>query len=78
MTLGDERLLTLVARSVAISTAQHVRVLQTWPGSQPSFSWAAFLVTSTLGFPDVGGVITGGIACYVRIRQQPTALQGNS
>jgi hypothetical protein len=58
MTLGDERLLTLVARSVAISTAQHVRVLQTWPGSQPSSSWAtarqaglppraAFLVTST-------------------------------
>jgi 2-dehydropantoate 2-reductase len=28
-----------------------------------------------LGFPGVGGVITGGIACYVRIRQQPTALQ---
>jgi ketopantoate reductase len=28
-----------------------------------------------LGFPGVGGVMTGGIADYVRIRQQPTALQ---
>ena len=27
-----------------------------------------------LGFPGVGGVMTGGIADYVRIRQQPTAL----
>jgi len=28
-----------------------------------------------LGFPGVGGVLTGGTAEYVRIRQQPTALQ---
>lgn len=28
-----------------------------------------------LGFPGVGGVMTGGTAGYVRIRQQPTALQ---
>jgi 2-dehydropantoate 2-reductase len=28
-----------------------------------------------LGFPGVGGVIAGGTADYVRIRQQPTALQ---
>jgi 2-dehydropantoate 2-reductase len=28
-----------------------------------------------LGFPGVGGVMTGGTADYVRIRQQPTALQ---
>ena len=28
-----------------------------------------------LGFPGVGGVKTGGTAEYVRIRQQPTALQ---
>ena len=28
-----------------------------------------------LGFPGVGGVMTGGTAEYVRIRQQPTALQ---
>jgi len=27
-----------------------------------------------LGFPGVGGVMAGGIADYVRIRQQPTAL----
>jgi 2-dehydropantoate 2-reductase len=27
-----------------------------------------------LGFPGIGGVMTGGIAEYVRIRQQPTAL----
>ena len=27
------------------------------------------------GFPGVGGVMTGGTADYVRIRQQPTALQ---
>ena len=27
-----------------------------------------------LGFPGVGGVMTGGTADYVRIRQQPTAL----
>jgi 2-dehydropantoate 2-reductase len=28
-----------------------------------------------LGFPGVGGVMAGGTADYVRIRQQPTALQ---
>jgi 2-dehydropantoate 2-reductase len=28
-----------------------------------------------LGFPGVGGVLTGGSADYIRIRQQPTALQ---
>jgi 2-dehydropantoate 2-reductase len=28
-----------------------------------------------LGFPGVGGVMTGGTAEYIRIRQQPTALQ---
>ena len=28
-----------------------------------------------LGFPGIGGVLTCGIARYVRIRQQPTALQ---
>ena len=28
-----------------------------------------------LGFPGIGGVMTGGTAEYVRIRQQPTALQ---
>jgi 2-dehydropantoate 2-reductase len=28
-----------------------------------------------LGFPGMGGVLSGGIADYVRIRQQPTALQ---
>ena len=27
-----------------------------------------------LGFPGVGGVMADGIASYVRIRQQPTAL----
>lgn len=31
-----------------------------------------------LGFPGVGGVIRGGVAEYVRIRQQPTALQAGS
>jgi 2-dehydropantoate 2-reductase len=31
-----------------------------------------------LGFPGVGGVMTGGTADYVRIRQQPTALQESS
>ena len=28
-----------------------------------------------LGFPGVGGIMTGGTAEYARIRQQPTALQ---
>jgi 2-dehydropantoate 2-reductase len=28
-----------------------------------------------LGFPGIGGVLADGIASYVRIRQQPTALQ---
>jgi ketopantoate reductase len=28
-----------------------------------------------LGFPGIGGVLTGEIASYIRIRQQPTALQ---
>jgi 2-dehydropantoate 2-reductase len=31
-----------------------------------------------LGFPGVGGAMTGGTADYVRIRQQPTALQESS
>jgi ketopantoate reductase len=31
-----------------------------------------------LGFPGIGGVMTGGTADYVRIRQQPTALQQTS
>jgi 2-dehydropantoate 2-reductase len=31
-----------------------------------------------LGFPGVGGVLTGGAAEYVRIRQQPTALPETS
>jgi 2-dehydropantoate 2-reductase len=31
-----------------------------------------------LGFPGVGGVMAGGTADYVRIRQQPTALQQSS
>lgn len=31
-----------------------------------------------LGFPGAGGVLTGGTADYVRIRQQPTALQQTS
>ena len=31
-----------------------------------------------LGFPGVGGVLTGGTAEYVRIRQQPTALPETS
>ncbi len=28
-----------------------------------------------LGFPGIGGIMTGGTADYVRIRQQPTALE---
>ncbi len=31
-----------------------------------------------LGFPGVGGVMRNGVAEYVRIRQQPTALQAGS
>jgi 2-dehydropantoate 2-reductase len=31
-----------------------------------------------LGFPGIGGVMTSGTADYVRIRQQPTALQQTS
>ena len=31
-----------------------------------------------LGFPGVGGLMAGGTADYVRIRQQPTALQQSS
>ena len=31
-----------------------------------------------LGFPGVGGVMAGGTADYVRIRQQPTALPAGS
>ena len=31
-----------------------------------------------LGFPGIGGVMTGGTAGYVRIRQQPTALEQTS
>lgn len=31
-----------------------------------------------LGFPGVGGVMTGGTADYLRIRQQPTALPQTS
>ena len=31
-----------------------------------------------LGFPGIAGVMTGGTAGYVRIRQQPTALQQTS
>jgi 2-dehydropantoate 2-reductase len=31
-----------------------------------------------LGFPGIGGVMAGGTAGYVRIRQQPTALQQTS
>jgi 2-dehydropantoate 2-reductase len=31
-----------------------------------------------LGFPGIGGVMTSGTAGYVRIRQQPTALQQSS
>lgn len=31
-----------------------------------------------LGFPGIGGVLTGGTAAYVRIRQQPTALPETS
>jgi 2-dehydropantoate 2-reductase len=31
-----------------------------------------------LGFPGIGGVMTGATAGYVRIRQQPTALQQSS
>jgi 2-dehydropantoate 2-reductase len=31
-----------------------------------------------LGFPGIGGVMNGGTADYVRIRQQPTTLQASS
>ena len=37
------------------------------PGDLPGHAY--------LGFPGVGGVMAGGTAAYVRIRQQPTALQ---
>jgi 2-dehydropantoate 2-reductase len=37
------------------------------PGDLPGVAY--------LGFPGVGGVMAGGTADYVRIRQQPTALQ---
>ena len=32
------------------------------------------LLAAYLGFPGVGGIMTRGVADYVRIRQQPTAL----
>ena len=40
------------------------------PGDMPGGTY--------LGFPGIGGVMTGGTADYVRIRQQPTALQQTS
>ena len=40
------------------------------PGDMPGDTY--------LGFPGIGGVMTGGTADYVRIRQQPTALQQTS
>jgi hypothetical protein len=62
------------------------RVLPARLGSQRSSSWATIRAAglpslaacpamSTSGFPGVGGVMTGGTAGYVRIRQQPTAPQ---
>ena len=47
------------------------------PGGRAAVS-AALPGDVYLGFPGVGGVLTGGTAEYVRIRQQPTALPETS
>jgi 2-dehydropantoate 2-reductase len=46
------------------------------PGGRPALPAQAADVVK-LGFPGVGGVLRDGIADYVRIRQQPTALQAD-
>jgi 2-dehydropantoate 2-reductase len=50
-------------------------------GNNPA-GWAAITGDipgdTYLGFPGIGGVMTGGTAGYVRIKQQPTALQQTS
>ena len=53
------------------------RLLRQQPG-RPAAITGDTLGDVYLGFPGVGGVMTGGTADYVRIRQQPTALQQTS
>ena len=74
------------SRSGVISWPRPARSSRSWPESRPWSSSATTLPglaaipddlpgDAYLGFPGVGGVMTDGTADYVRIRQQPTALQ---
>jgi 2-dehydropantoate 2-reductase len=68
-----EQLAAACARLAALDGTPAVVFLGNNPAGRSGIA-ADLPGDSYLGFPGVGGVMAGGIAEYVRIRQQPTAL----
>lgn len=69
---GDQ-LPTACARLTGLSGSPIVVFFGNNPGGRPEIGEVPGTVV--LGFPGIGGVLSGGTADYVRIKPQPTALQ---
>jgi 2-dehydropantoate 2-reductase len=77
VTVRADQLVPVCARLTGLAGAPTVLFFGNNPGGRSAIP-SVVPGEVRLGFPGVGGVIRGGIAEYVRIRQQPTALQTGS
>ena len=77
VTVRADQLVPACARLTGLADAPTVLFFGNNPGGRSAIP-PVIPGEVRLGFPGVGGVIRGGIAEYVRIRQQPTALQAGS
>ena len=73
----SDQLARVCAELAALDGSPAVLFFGNNPGGRSALPAQAADVVK-LGFPGVGGVLRDGIADYVRIRQQPTALQADS
>jgi 2-dehydropantoate 2-reductase len=73
----SDQLAKACAQLTALTGAPSVLFFGNNPGGRAAIP-AGIPGEVRIGFPGVGGVIPDGIAEYVRIRQQPTALQATS
>ncbi len=77
VTVRADQLVPACARLTGLADAPTVLFFGNNPGGRSAIP-SVIPGEVRLGFPGVGGVIRGGVAEYVRIRQQPTALQAGS
>jgi 2-dehydropantoate 2-reductase len=77
VTVRADQLVPACARLTGLAGAPTVLFFGNNPGGRSAIP-SVVPGEVRLGFPGVGGVIRDGIAEYVRIRQQPTALQAGS